>query len=95
MREEVFIHAAGTGGTNASLFSGCGGTAMGDAKYQYTNRWCYSYRWTSAAPFINSSFGFGGANWIGVIGYNFVKPLRGTTCPNVRCAIWSRMLFFL
>ena len=75
-RRGIYIHAAGTGGTNASLFSGCGGRAMGDANINTPIDGATYTGGQFAAPFINSSFGFGGANWIGVIGYNLASSTR-------------------
>jgi hypothetical protein len=75
-RRGIYIHAPGTGGTNASLFSGCGGRAMGDANINTPIDGATYTGGQFAAPFINSSFGFGGANWIGVIGYNLASSTR-------------------
>jgi hypothetical protein len=75
-RRGIYIHAPGTVGTNASLFSGCAGRAMGDANISTPIDGATYTGGEFAAPFINSSFGFGGANWIGVIGYNLASSTR-------------------
>jgi len=72
----IYIHAPGTGGTNASLFSGCAGRPMGDANIRTPIDGATYTGGQFAAPFINSSFGFGGANWMGVIGYNLANSNR-------------------
>ncbi|MBK9272402.1 MAG: hypothetical protein IPM48_12485 [Saprospiraceae bacterium] len=66
----IYIHAPGTPGTNASLFNGCTPAQMGNAQITTPLNGATYTGGEFAAPFINSSFGFGGANWIGVIGYN-------------------------
>ncbi|MBK7812147.1 MAG: M36 family metallopeptidase [Saprospiraceae bacterium] len=66
----IYIHAPGTIGTNASLFTGCQPAQMGNAQITTPLNGATYTGGEFAAPFINSSFGFGGANWIGVIGYN-------------------------
>ncbi|MBK8641095.1 MAG: M36 family metallopeptidase [Saprospiraceae bacterium] len=72
----IYIHAPGTGGTNASLFSGCAARPMGDANINTPINGATYTGGQFAAPFINSSFGFGGANWMGVIGYNLANSNR-------------------
>ncbi|MBK9270503.1 MAG: T9SS type A sorting domain-containing protein [Saprospiraceae bacterium] len=67
----IYIHAPGTPGTNASLFNGCQPAQMGNAQITTPLNGATYTGGEFAAPFINSSFGFGGSNWIGVIGYAF------------------------